>query len=146
MNEALPAAASTSGRFFLATLAYATHAWTPRLADLRQVCYILTVRALRLDRLSPFIPRLDRRLIVPAVVTGLCDGVGYSAQSLALCDTPAAKVSFLGALTVVVVPCLSAALDGKRLGITSAPQVYNNTPNPNPNPDNSTPNPLTLTK
>ena len=104
------------------------------------------MRALRLDRLSPFIPRLDRRLIVPAVVTGLCDGVGYSAQSLALCDTPAAKVSFLGALTVVVVPCLSAALDGKRLGIASAPQVYNNTPNPNPNPDNSTPNPLTLTK
>ena len=84
--------------------------------------------SLALDRLSPFIPRLDRRLIVPAVVTGLCDGVGYSAQSLALCDTPAAKVSFLGALTVVVVPCLSAALDGKRLGIASAPQVYNNTP------------------
>uniref|UniRef100_A0A6V2LNR6 EamA domain-containing protein n=1 Tax=Emiliania huxleyi TaxID=2903 RepID=A0A6V2LNR6_EMIHU len=94
MNEALPAAASTSGRFLLAALA-----------------------------LSPFISRLDRRLIWPAVATGLCDGVGYSAQSLALCDTAAAKVSFLGALTVVVVPCLSAALDGKRLGLASAPQV-----------------------
>lgn len=118
MNEALPAAASTSGRFLLAALA-----------------------------LSPFISRLDRRLIWPAVATGLCDGVGYSAQSLALCDTaaakvyaretsdshtfssrashliPASQVSFLGALTVVVVPCLSAALDGKRLGLASAPQV-----------------------
>jgi len=125
MNEALPAAASTSGRFFLATLAYMPH--RPRTPDYQTSdrSAILTVRALR-DRLSPFIPRLDRRLIVPAVVTGLCDGVGYSAQSLALCDTPAAKVSFLGALTVVVVPCLSAALDGKRLGIASAPQVYSN--------------------
>jgi drug/metabolite transporter (DMT)-like permease len=122
MNEALPAAASTSGRFFLATLAYMPH--RPRTPDYQTSdrSAILIVR----DRLSPFIPRLDRRLIVPAVVTGLCDGVGYSAQSLALCDTPAAKVSFLGALTVVVVPCLSAALDGKRLGIASAPQVYSN--------------------
>ena len=124
MNEALPAAASTSGRFFLATLAYMPH-W-PRTPDYQTSdrSAILTGRASH--RLSPFIPRLDRRLIVPAVVTGLCDGVGYSAQSLALCDTPAAKVSFLGALTVVVVPCLSAALDGKRLGIASAPQVYSN--------------------
>ena len=72
MNEALPAAATTSGRFTLAALA-----------------------------LSPFIPRLDKRLILPAVGTGVCDAIGYCAQSLALVDTPAAKVSFLGTLTVV---------------------------------------------
>ena len=82
MNEALPAAASTSGRFVLAALA-----------------------------LSPFIPRLDRRLIWPAVVTGLCDGVGYSAQSLALCDTPAAKVSLLGlTLILTLTPTLTLTL------------------------------------
>ena len=96
MNEALPAAATTSGRFALAALA-----------------------------LSPFIPRLDKKLIVPAVLTGMCDAVGYCAQSLALVDTPAAKVSFLGALTVVWVPMMSFLLkDGKRLGLESAPQVW----------------------
>lgn len=96
MNEALPAAATTSGRFTLAAIA-----------------------------LSPFIPRLDKRLIVPALLTGVCDAVGYCAQSLALVDTPAAKVSFLGALTVVWVPCLSFLFkDGKRLGLASAPQVW----------------------
>ena len=46
MNEALPAAASTSGRFFLATLAYMPH-W-PRTPDYQTSdrSAILTVRAL----------------------------------------------------------------------------------------------------
>ena len=96
MNEVLPAAAATSGRFTLAALA-----------------------------LSPFIPRLRPSLAGPALLTGLCDGVGYCAQSLALVDTPAAKVSFFGALTVVWVPALSLLLnDGKKLDFASAPQVW----------------------
>ena len=47
MNEALPAAASTSGRFFLATLAYMPH--RPRTPDYQTSdrSAILTVRALR---------------------------------------------------------------------------------------------------
>ena len=95
MNEDLPASAVTSGRFALAAIA-----------------------------LSPFIPRLKPALIGPALLTGLCDSLGYCAQSIALVDTPAAKVSFLGALTVVIVPCLEAAFDGRRLGFVSAPQVW----------------------
>ena len=53
MNGQLPAAATTSGRFALAALV-----------------------------LSPFIPRLDRALVVPALLTGLFDAFGYCAQSV----------------------------------------------------------------
>jgi drug/metabolite transporter (DMT)-like permease len=95
LNEALPAAAVTSGRFALAAAA-----------------------------LSPFLPRLRRELVTPALACGVCDAIGYIAQSLALVDTPAAKVSFLGALTVVWVPLLAAALGGRDLGPRTAPQVW----------------------
>ena len=95
MNGALPASATTSGRFALAAVG-----------------------------LAPFVPRLHRDLVLPALLTGLCDAIGYCAQSVALTDSPAAKVSLLGALTVVVVPCLEAAFDGRRLGFWSAPQTW----------------------
>ena len=95
MNDALPAAAATSGRFALAALA-----------------------------LCPYIPRLRRSLIVPCVCSGILDAIGYCAQSLALVDTPAARVSFLGAFTVVWIPILSALFDGRRLGFASAPQLW----------------------
>ena len=95
MNDALPAAASTSDRFALAALA-----------------------------LSPYIPRLRRSLIVPCLLSGILDAVGYCAQSLALVDTPAARVSFLGAFTVVWIPVLSAVFGGRRLGFGSAPQLW----------------------
>lgn len=95
MNEALPASATTSGRFLLAALA-----------------------------LSPFLPRLPRSLLLPALLCGACDAVGYISQSVALLDTPAATVAFLGALTVIVCPLLGALLGGKQLGPRAAPQVW----------------------
>jgi hypothetical protein len=95
MNAALPASATTSARFFLAALA-----------------------------LSPCLPKLRRDLVGPTLLCGLADSIGYCAQSIALVDTPASKVSFLGALTVVVVPLLSAAFSGRRLDPQTAPQVW----------------------
>ena len=88
LNEALPAAAATSSRFALATLV-----------------------------LSPYIPRLRPSLIAPCLLSGVLDAIGYCSQSVSLISTPAAKVSFLGALTVVWIPFLSVALDGRKLGI-----------------------------
>ena len=95
MNAALPASATTSGRFALAAVA-----------------------------LSPNLPNLRRDLVLPTLLCGLADSIGYCAQSVALIDTPASKVSFLGALTVVVVPVLSAAFSGRRLSFEAAPQVW----------------------
>jgi drug/metabolite transporter (DMT)-like permease len=95
LNEALPAAAATSGRFLIAMLA-----------------------------LSPYIPRLRRSLIGPCILSGILDSIGYCAQSVALVDTPAAKVSFLGTLTILWIPLLSSVLDGRRYGIASAPQLW----------------------
>jgi hypothetical protein len=45
------------------------------------------------------------------------------AQSIALVDTPASTVAFLGALTVVVCPALEALVGGRRLAPRDAPQV-----------------------
>lgn len=95
MNEVVPACATTSGRFALAALL-----------------------------LSPFLPKLDKRLIMPAILSGLADGIGYVSQSIALVDTPAAKVAFLGALTVVWVPALDAIFSGRDLRLRAAPQVW----------------------
>jgi drug/metabolite transporter (DMT)-like permease len=95
LNEALPAAASTSGRFFVATLA-----------------------------LSPYLPKLRSALVGPCVLSGILDSIGYCAQSVALVDTPAAKVSFLGTLTILWIPILSSVIDGRRYGVTSAPQLW----------------------
>ena len=95
MNEALPAAASTSARFVLAGAA-----------------------------LFPFLLQLAPSLRGPALRCGCFTALGYVSQSIALVDTPAATVAFLGALTVVVCPSLEATLDGRKLGFSDAPQVW----------------------
>mmetsp|Transcript_43398 Transcript_43398/g.141339 ORF Transcript_43398/g.141339 Transcript_43398/m.141339 type:complete len:451 (+) Transcript_43398:42-1394(+) len=95
MNEALPPSAATSARLLLAAAA-----------------------------LSPFLPRLAPELRLQAMRCGCFTALGYVTQSAALVDTPAATVAFLGALTVVVCPALAAAVDGRRLGLREAPQVW----------------------
>eukprot|EP00310_Coccolithus_braarudii_P026002 CAMPEP_0183337120 /NCGR_PEP_ID=MMETSP0164_2-20130417/4895_1 /TAXON_ID=221442 /ORGANISM="Coccolithus pelagicus ssp braarudi, Strain PLY182g" /LENGTH=434 /DNA_ID=CAMNT_0025506773 /DNA_START=41 /DNA_END=1345 /DNA_ORIENTATION=+ len=95
MNDGLPASASTSARFVLAALA-----------------------------LSPFLPRLAPSLRGQAVLCGCFTSLGYISQSIALVDTPASTVAFLGALTVVICPALSAIVDGRKLGFVDAPQTW----------------------
>ena len=72
MNEGLPASASTSARMLLAALA-----------------------------LSPFLRNLAPELRWSALLCSCFTALGYVTQSLALVDTPAATVAFLGALTVI---------------------------------------------
>ena len=95
MNEALPPSAATSARMLFAALA-----------------------------LSPFLPRLSPALRKTGLLCGCFTALGYVTQSLALVDTPAATVAFLGAVTVIVCPALAVAVDGKKLGFADAPQVW----------------------
>jgi len=55
---------------------------------------------------------------------GAFTALGYSAQSVALVDTPSATVAFLGALTVIICPLLSVVIDRKRLTPAEAPQTW----------------------
>jgi len=95
MNEGLPASSATSARMLLAAVA-----------------------------LSPFLLKLDPVIRKQAVLCGCFTSLGYITQSLALIDTPASTVSFLGALTVLVCPALEAAINGRQLGLRDAPQVW----------------------
>jgi len=95
MNESLPASASTSARMMLASIA-----------------------------LSPFLFQLKPSLRAPAAVCGTFTAIGYVSQSIALVDTPAATVSFLGALVVLVCPALAVLVDKKKLGFADAPQTW----------------------
>lgn len=95
MNDALPASAATSARMLLAALA-----------------------------LSPFLRELSPSLRAQAALCGTFTAMGYISQSVALVDTPAATVAFLGATTVVVCPALSAIFDGRKLGLRDAPQTW----------------------
>ena len=97
MNDALPAAAaSTSARFVLAGVA-----------------------------LFPFLLRLAPNLRRDALICGCFTALGYVTQSLALVDTPAATVAFLGALTVVVCPTCAFLVEKRTdLGFRDAPQVW----------------------
>ena len=72
MNDALPPSAATSARLLLATIA-----------------------------LSPFLLKLKPNLRGTAALCGTFTALGYVSQSIALVDTPAATVSFLGALVVI---------------------------------------------
>lgn len=95
MNDALPASATTSGRMLLA-----------------------------FGVLSPFLFQLKPHLGKTAVVGGSFCALGYLAQSIALVDTPAATVAFLGALVVIITPLVSLVVDKARLGWKDAPQTW----------------------
>ena len=95
MNDAMPASASTSARMLFAALA-----------------------------LSPFLLKLDPSIRSRALLCGTFTSLGYISQSIALNDTPAATVAFLGALTVVWCPALAAVFDGRKLGFLDAPQTW----------------------
>eukprot|EP00578_Thalassiosira_sp_NH16_P008748 CAMPEP_0181129326 /NCGR_PEP_ID=MMETSP1071-20121207/29261_1 /TAXON_ID=35127 /ORGANISM="Thalassiosira sp., Strain NH16" /LENGTH=523 /DNA_ID=CAMNT_0023215303 /DNA_START=328 /DNA_END=1899 /DNA_ORIENTATION=- len=95
MNDALPASATTSGRMLLAFAV-----------------------------LSPFLLKLKPHLGKTAVVGGSFCAMGYLSQSVALVDTPAATVAFLGALVVIITPLVSLVVDKARLGWRDAPQTW----------------------
>ena len=95
MNEALPASATTSGRMLLASVS-----------------------------LLPFLFQLDPELRKTAVVGGSFCALGYLAQSVALVDSPAATVAFLGALVVIITPATSFFIDKAPLGWKDAPQTW----------------------
>jgi len=95
MNDALPPSAATSVRMLLATIA-----------------------------LSPFLFKLKPQLRGTAALCGTFTALGYVSQSIALVDTPAATVSFLGALVVLVCPALAVLVDKQRMGFADAPQTW----------------------
>ena len=95
MNDSLPASAATSTRMLLASIA-----------------------------LSPFLFQLKPQLRNTAMLCGTFTALGYISQSIALVDTPAATVSFLGALVVIVCPALAVVVDKKKLGLADAPQTW----------------------
>lgn len=95
MNDSLPASAATSTRMLLASIA-----------------------------LSPFLFQLKPQLRNTALLCGSFTALGYISQSIALVDTPAATVSFLGALVVIVCPALAVLVDQKKMGFADAPQTW----------------------
>lgn len=95
MNDALPASASSSARFLMAALA-----------------------------LAPFLLRLNPTIRAQALLCGSFTSLGYISQSISLVDTPGSTVAFLGALTVIICPALSAVFDRRPLGFQDAPQVW----------------------
>lgn len=95
MNDSLPASAATSTRMMLASIA-----------------------------LSPFLFQLKPSLRGTAAVCGTFTAIGYISQSIALVDTPAATVSFLGALVVIVCPALAVLVDKKKMSFADAPQTW----------------------
>lgn len=95
MNDAMPASAATSTRMVLASVA-----------------------------LSPFLFRLKPELRASALTCGAFTALGYVSQSIALVDTPAATVSFLGALVVIVCPALAAVVDERPMSLADAPQTW----------------------
>ena len=95
MNDALPASATSSARFLLAAIA-----------------------------LSPFLLKINPAIRLQAMRCGAFTALGYISQSIALVDTSAATVSFLGALIVVWNPLLEAFVDKRPKGFDQAPQTW----------------------
>jgi drug/metabolite transporter (DMT)-like permease len=94
MNEALPASAVTASRMTLAALA-----------------------------LFPFLLQIQPKLLQRSIWTGAC-ALGYVTQSIALVDTDPARVSFLGAATVLWLPILEGVVDKVPMGWKQAPQTW----------------------
>jgi len=95
MNESLPPSAATSARMLMATVA-----------------------------LSPFLFRLKPELRNTALLCGCFTALGYVSQSIALVELPAATVSFLGALVVVVCPALAVLVEKRKMSFADAPQTW----------------------
>jgi drug/metabolite transporter (DMT)-like permease len=95
MDDNLPPSAATMGRMIVAALA-----------------------------LSPFLRLLEPQLRFPAILSGLFSGIAYVTQSAALVNTNPARVSFLGAATVLWVPVLEAFIDKRPMGLRQAPETW----------------------
>lgn len=95
MNASLPAAAVTTCRMTLAAAG-----------------------------LLPFLPRIAPQLRQRAVWCGVFTAAGYLTQSLALTDTDPARVSFLGAATVIWCPLLEWLVGKVPMGWRDAPQTW----------------------
>lgn len=74
--------------------------------------------------LLPFLLQIQMSLLPRAIFTGVCAAVGYVTQSMALSDTDPARVSFLGAATVLWLPILESTIDKVPMSITDAPQTW----------------------
>lgn len=95
MNDALPASAASADRMVLASIA-----------------------------LSPFLFKLNPKLISRALLCGCFTATGYITQSLALVGTSPAKVAFLGAATVLVCPALEFFVSKRDLSLNERPQTW----------------------
>ena len=149
MNAALPPSATSSARFALAALALSPFLprLAPELARPALFCGVFTSLGCASESLSVgrgvrprrAFGRRVRRAVrhqtrerreranaspnrPPPLRLRHCN-CRYVAQSIALVDTPASTVAFLGALTVVVCPALEALVGGRRLAPRDAPQV-----------------------
>lgn len=95
MNDSLPPSAATASRMALATMA-----------------------------LAPFAFQIAPSLRWRAIGCGSCTALGYVTQSLALADADPARVSFLGAATVLWIPLLELFVDKRKMGWNDAPQTW----------------------
>jgi len=68
--------------------------------------------------------KINPNLRGPAILCGCATALGYVSQSLALVDTDPAKVSFLGAATVLWCPILEWLVEKKPMGPKDAPQTW----------------------
>jgi drug/metabolite transporter (DMT)-like permease len=74
--------------------------------------------------LLPFLLQIESSLLPRAIFTGMCAALGYVTQSMALSDTDPARVSFLGAATVLWLPLLESTFDQVPMSIVDAPQTW----------------------
>lgn len=95
MNESLPASAVTASRMTFAGIT-----------------------------LFPFVLQIKSSLLLRTILTGCCAAIGYVTQSIALTDTDPARVSFLGAATVLWLPILEATIDQVPMSLIDAPQTW----------------------
>lgn len=95
MNDALPASAVTATRMTLATIA-----------------------------LAPWLVQIKPSLVGRSAITGAFTAMGYVAQSIALVNGDPARISFLGAATVLWLPVLESTIDKTPMGWKDSPQTW----------------------